>query len=101
MNFNNTFTFLNFTSRTTNSAKTIEENYNVPIQVQIKKNRIRSFEFAGYSVLALISAGLGKMIADKIDINGVFNLKLTGLMIVAIILGLFAAYNLYSLFNKK
>jgi ABC-type uncharacterized transport system permease subunit len=41
------------------------------------------------------------MIADKIDINGVFNLKLTGLMIVAIILGLFAAYNLYSLFNKK
>ena len=41
------------------------------------------------------------MIADKIDINGVFSLKLSIFMVLAILGGAFSAYKLYSLFNKK
>jgi len=77
LNSNNSFTYLNFNSNNNDSKSSKEEMYNVEIQIQINKNKKRSRDFAMYSILAAISLGFGKVVTEKISIDGVFNLKLT------------------------
>jgi hypothetical protein len=101
LNSNNSFTYLNINSNVKDSNNPENELYNVEIQIQIEKNKRRALSFATFSILAAISVGFGKIITDKIDINGAFNGKLAIALVFAILLGAFSAYKLYSLFNKK
>jgi hypothetical protein len=101
LNSNNSFTYLDINSNNKDSINSDDERYNVEIQIQINKNKNRSLKFAFFSILAILSVGLDKLLTDKIDITGSFNVKLTIGLVVALFLGAFSAYKLYNLFNKK
>lgn len=101
LNSANSFTYLNFISEVKNSEESVEENYNVEIQVQVEKNQNRAIKFATYSILALTCAGFGKILSDYVDINGNFSLRLALFIAITLIFGALSAYKLYTLFNKK
>ncbi|MCD8739371.1 hypothetical protein LT679_02045 [Mucilaginibacter roseus] len=97
------YSYLNFESLNTDpSAATSGPLPNdIQLPFEISKNKRRSFYFALYTVLAAISVGYSKLVTDKSDIKGTFDLELLCHTLFALAIGLFAFYNLYRLFNKK
>jgi hypothetical protein len=102
----NSFTYINFeTLKKTSSAvppdPQLTSVIDTTLKIEVKKNVSRTLKFAFFSILAAIALGYGKILSDKIDINGTFDGMLTLQFILCTVLGFWTAFNLYRLFDKK
>ncbi len=100
----NAFGYLNFETIVKSIILTNQQSKPVTdttLKIELEKNSRRSNAFALNSILAAVSVGYAKVLSDKVDVNGNFSLSLTIQFILAAILGYYAAFNLYKLFDKK
>lgn len=99
------FTYLNFETvkETTDSnhQKVVFPQIDTVLKIKVKKNWKRVALFAFWTLCAAFSLAYGKIISDNINIDGVFSLNLTIHLIVASVIGLISASQLYKFFDKK
>jgi hypothetical protein len=106
LNSSNSFTYINFETlkKTANAANPIPQITSVidtTLKIEVKKNVKRTLKFAFFSILAAIALGYAKILSDKLDLDGTFDMALTWQFILCSVLGFWAAFNLYRLFDKK
>jgi hypothetical protein len=101
----NSFTYINFEtlvkSAVPTDSVTVTPTIDTTLKIEVEKNLNRTFAFALYSILAAFALGYGKILSDKVDLDGLFDWGLTLEFIFCALLGFFAAFKLYRLFDKK
>lgn len=100
-----TNTYLTFETLTetvdSQNQKQLQSNTDTVLKIEIEKNTCRVLMFAFWSLVAAVAIGYGKILTDKISLDGDFNLKLTLQLILDAGLGFISAMYLFKFFDKK